>query len=353
MQGCDVRDLRTPALLLDLEAMERNLDRMSCFYTKSEVKLRPHFKNHRVLALAWMQMKAGAIGITCASLTQAELLVNFGIENILVANEIVDTAVIKAFAELSHHAPVIVAVDDAKVVDEMAWWSRKEQVELNVVTDVDIRLGRCGVKPGEAVRSLSKRALEKGLKLRELMGYEGHVQSSLGSEKDRVVRTALQSLVNCRRQLESSGIAVEIVSCGGTGDYEIAGAFPGVTENQAGSYLLMDTWYKPDAPDFSPALSILSTVISKTPGERIVVNAGRKVNSGELGLPSIKHNPALQLRAMHAEHAIIDIKDPSVPVDVGDKIEIWVHYHDGTVNLHDRMYGIRNNKVEETFTIAN
>jgi len=201
------------------------------------------------------------------------------------------------------------------------------------------------------VLSLSKRALEKGLRLRGLMGYEGHVQSRLGTEKDQVVRTALQSLVNCRKELESSGIAVEIVSCGGTSDYEIAGRFPGVTENQAGSYLLMDTWFKPDAPDFNLSLSVLVTVISKTPGERIIVNAGRKAISGELGLPSIKGIPGLRVRAMHAEHTLIELEDPSVPVEVGDKIEIWVHYHDGTINLHDRMYGIRNNKVEEIFAI--
>jgi D-serine deaminase-like pyridoxal phosphate-dependent protein len=113
----------------------------------------------------------------------------------------------------------------------------------------------------------------------------------------------------------------------------------------------MDTWYAPFAPDFKVALSVLVTVISKTAGERLVVDAGCKVISGERGLPSVKGMAGLKLKALHAEHAPIGIEDPAVAVDVGDKIEIAVHYHDGTINLHQRMYGVRNGEVERIFTI--
>jgi D-serine deaminase-like pyridoxal phosphate-dependent protein len=172
-----------------------------------------------------------------------------------------------------------------------------------------------------------------------------------GAEKERVVTEAMQALAHTRKLIESAGIPVGIVSCGGTGDYSIAGAAAGITENQAGSYLLMDTWYAPFAPDFKVALSVLVTVISRTAGERLVVDAGCKAISGERGLPSVKGMSGLKLKALHAEHAPIAIEDASAAVDVGDKIEIAVHYHDGTINLHKRMYGVRNGDVERVFTI--
>jgi len=196
------------------------------------------------------------------------------------------------------------------------------------------------------------------LKFRGLMGYEGHLQPLVPSpEKERAVTDAMRALLQTKKMIESAGIAVGIVSCGGTGDYSIAGAYPGVTENQAGSYMLMDTWYSPFAPDFKVALSVLVTVISKSAGERLVVDAGCKAISGERGLPSVKGIAGLKLKALHAEHAPIEIQDaatskaPAVNVEVGDKIEIAVHYHDGTINLHRQMYGMRNGDVERVFAI--
>jgi len=152
--------------------------------------------------------------------------------------------------------------------------------------------------------ALAKRVVASGLRFRGLMGYEGHLQLlPVGPEKEQSVRQALEGLVSSKNLIERLGIPVEIVSCGGTGDYRISGCFPGVTENQAGSFLLMDTGYAPFAPDFQPALSVLVTVVSKTEGERIVVDAGVKAISGERGLPSVKQIEGLQLKALHAEHA--------------------------------------------------
>jgi D-serine deaminase-like pyridoxal phosphate-dependent protein len=345
-------DLDTPALLVDLECMESNLRKMSAFFGEHPAKLRPHFKNHRVINFALRQMEAGAIGLTCARLWQAELLVEHGINNILIANEIAGEGMVRRFAALSRVAPVIVAVDNARVVDDLARVARDEHVELNVVVDVDLGLRRCGVQPGEPVVALAKRVAARGLKLRGVMGYEGHLQPLYpGPEKEQLVTAAMQALVQSKEWIEREGFPVEIVSCGGTGDYYLSGRYPGVTENQAGSFLLMDTWYSPFAPDFQPSLTVLVTVLSKTPGERIVVDAGVKALSGERGLPLVKGTGGLFVKALHAEHAIIEITDPSVSVEVGDKLEIWVHYHDGTINLHGRMYGIRNGGVEEIFPI--
>ena len=345
-------DIDTPALLVDLDVMEGNLQNMARFFCNRPAKLRPHFKNHRVLELAARQMEYGAIGITCARLWQAERLAHFGIREILIANEIAGEAPVARFVELSREAPVLVAVDNSKVVAEMARLARDRKAEVNVLVDVDLGLKRCGTPAGEPAAALARTVVESGLKFRGLMGYEGHLQPLVpGPEKERLVTEAMEALARTRKIIESSGIPVEIVSCGGTGDYSIAGAYAGVTENQAGSYLLMDTWYAPFAPDFKVALSVLVTVISKTPGERLVVDAGCKVISGERGLPSVKDIAGLKLKALHAEHAPIEIQDPAVEVDVGDKIEIAVHYHDGTINLHKQMYGVRNGEVERIFTI--
>jgi D-serine deaminase-like pyridoxal phosphate-dependent protein len=345
-------DIDTPALLVDLDVMEGNLQNMAQFFCNRPAKLRPHFKNHRVLELAARQMEYGAIGITCARLWQAERLAHFGIREILIANEIAGEAPVARFVELSREAAVLVAVDNSKVVAEMARLARDRKTDVNVLVDVDLGLKRCGMPAGEPAAALARTVVESGLKFRGLMGYEGHLQPVLpGPEKERLVTEAMQALARTRKIIESSGIPVEIVSCGGTGDYSIAGAYAGVTENQAGSYLLMDTWYAPFAPDFKVALSVLVTVISKTPGERLVADAGCKVISGERGLPSVKDIAGLKLKALHAEHAPIEIQDPAVEVDIGDKIEIAVHYHDGTINLHKQMYGVRNGEVERIFTI--
>jgi D-serine deaminase-like pyridoxal phosphate-dependent protein len=352
MSESELCKLETPALLVDLAAMERNIATMSSFFQGRPAKLRPHFKNHRVLALADQQMAAGAIGLTCARLWQAEALVRHGIKSVLVANEIAGEEMIHRFVALSREAPVIVAVDNPRVVDEMARIAGDARGLLNVLVDIDLGLNRCGLPTPEAALDLSRYALSKGLRLRGLMGYEGHLQPlPPGPGKVQSVTAAMKVLAQARKNLEDAGIPVEIVSCGGTGDFAIAGPSPGVTEIQAGSYLLMDTWYAPAAPQFEVTLTVLATVISKTPGRSLVVDAGVKAISGERGLPMVKSQPLLRVKALHAEHAPIEILESDVPVEVGDTLELLVHYHDGTINLHDRMFGIRAGRIEETFTI--
>ena len=345
-------EIETPALLVDLVAMEHNLRTMAQFFCARAAKLRPHFKNHRVLELAGRQIEHAAIGITCAWRWQAERLLQSGIRNILIANEVAGETSLQRFVELSREAPVLIAADNAGVVREMARLARNAKVSVHVLVDVDLGLKRCGVAPGEAAVSLAQTVVAEGLSLRGIMGYEGHLQPLIsGPEKEAAVRQAMQSLISTKRQMEAAGFPVEIVSCGGTGDSEIAGSYPGVTEIQAGSCLLMDTWYAPYAPQFRLALSVLTTVISKSDGARVVLDAGVKAISGERGLPSVKAMPGLKLKALHAEHAPAEILGPVGDLEVGDKIEVAVQYHDGTIQLHDRMYGMRNGGVERIFSI--
>jgi D-serine deaminase-like pyridoxal phosphate-dependent protein len=348
----DLAAIDTPALLMDLDTMERNQRRMHELFAGKKVRVRPHFKNHRVLALADRQIASGAIGITCARLWQAERLIGHGIREVLVANEIAGDAMIRKFIELSRIAPVIIGVDNASTIDEMARSAGPERRSLNLVIDFDLGLRRCGVVDAASGLALARRIVDSGMCFRGVMGYEGHLQPlPPGPEKERVVKEALSKLVSGKELIERDGIPVEIVSCGGTGDCIIVSDFSGVTEAQPGSYLLMDSWYAPFAPDFHPALTVLATVISRTGNDRLVVDAGVKAISGERGLPSIASFDGLKLKALHAEHAPIEILDERQVPKVGEKVQIRVHYHDGTVHLHRQMYGIRNGRVEQVFQI--
>jgi len=347
-----VVDLDTPALLVDLDRMESNLRRMAGYFARGSAKLRPHFKAHQVLSLATRQVQAGAIGITCARLSQAEALVGEGIRNVLIASEIAGERLIRRFVKLSRLALVIVVVDDSRVVADMARFAGSHAKDLNVVVNLETGLRRSGVAPGECAVALARKVLAAGLNFRGLMGYSGTVQLPPGPEKTSAVRAALRPLMETKSMIEREGIPVEMITCGGASDCAVSGAFPGVTENQAGSYLLMDTGYAPFAPDFLLTLTVLTTVVSKTAGERIVADAGMKALSSAKGLPSLKGAAGLHLRALHAEHALIDLLDPSAPVDIGDKIEIWVHHLDSTLPLYDRMWGVRNGEVESILTIT-
>lgn len=352
LQGIETKDIPTPGLLLDLEIVERNLARMSDFFRDKPAKLRPHFKAQQVLSLARRQIEAGAIGMTCARVEQAELLVEGGIQNVLIANEIAGDGPIRRFVELSHRAPVIMAVDNPKVVAAMAAMAGDRAHELNVVVDLDVRLGRCGVPPGAPALALTKAVLANGLRFRGLMGYEGHIHLPPGEEKQRIASQALQLLVGTKSLLEKEGIPVEIVTCGGTSDYAEAATFPGVTEVQAGSYLFMDNWYASCAPDFGSALTVLSTVISKSAHNTLVADAGAKAIGTGNGLPLVKGTPGLRVNKLHIEHILMDVQDPAVSLEVGDKIEVCVQALEPTLSLHRYIYGIRCGMVEDVLSIT-
>lgn len=352
--GAIFEHLQTPALLVDLDVVDHNIAAMSACLAGRRAKLRPHFKNHRVLSLAQRQIENGAVGLTVARLAHAELLLKAGINSVLVSSEIVEGKAIRRLVELAavfHTQELLVVVDHPSVMREMARTSEAAHHRLSVLVDIDLGLERTGVVPSQAA-SLAKEVAGSRLRFRGLFGYEGHVQKlAPGNEKAQVCRETLGRIASVAGQLERSGIPVDIVSTSGTGSLEHAIDVPEITEIQAGSYLLMETGYELAAPAFKTALTVLATVISKTSGRRIVVNAGLKALSAERGMPTVKDCPGLVLRALNAEHGIIDLVDPDNDVEVGDRLEIWVHYGDATVNLHRRMYGVRSGRTEEIFEI--
>ena len=337
--------IETPALLVDLPAMERNLARMASYFERGPTRLRPHYKNHKCPELAKRQLAAGAVGITCATLSEADALVRNGIGPVLIANEIAGELKIRHFVELSRNADMTVAIDNADTIEALA----AAQASLNVVVDIDVGQGRCGVCPGEPALALARRAIAAGLQFRGVMGYEGRLQP--GPERAQQAHGGMEKLVASKNLIASHGIPVEIATAGGTSTYSMYGGYPGVTDIQCGSYLLMDTDYLSWCTDFEPAISVLGTVVSKTGNQRAIADVGLKAISGERGLPVLKNVDGAKLRKLNAEHAIIDIQEVSLPIALGDQIEIWAHYSDATVNLHDRMYGIRDGAVEEIFRI--
>jgi D-serine deaminase-like pyridoxal phosphate-dependent protein len=342
--------IKTPALVVDLDAMEANLKKMAAFFAQGTSRLRPHYKNHKCVALARRQLAAGAIGITCATLGEAEALARNGIGGILLANEIAGATAIERLVQIARVTDIMVGVDNERTVAALSAASARAKVPLSVVVDVNTGMGRCGVLPGEPVLALAQLAVAQGLRVRGVIGYEGHcVRLAPGPDKVKAVHQAMGKLVDSANLARTHGLPMEIVSAGGTGTYSISGRFPGVTEIQGGSYLLMDTDYQTVCPDFDPAISLLGTVISRSGNERLILDIGLKEISGERGLPVLKNADGAKLRRLNAEHAIVDIVDPNFPAQVGDQLEIWVHYSDATVNLHRHMYGLRDGHVEETF----
>jgi 3-hydroxy-D-aspartate aldolase len=348
----DKSEIPTPALVVDMDAMEANLQTMADFFAVGSCRLRPHYKNHKCVALARRQLAHGAVGITCATLSEAEALARNGIRGILLANEIADPVQMARYVELSRVTEIMVGIDNARAVEAMAKASAEATVPFQVLIDIDGGMGRCGVPPGAPALALAQLATARGLQVRGVTGYEGHCcRLAPGPGKVEAIHRAIDPLVETARLLRANGIAAEIVSAGGTGTHDISGRIDGVTEIQGGSYLLMDTDYATVSPEFLPALSLLGTVVSRTGNERLVVNVGLKEISAERGLPVLKNAEGAKLRKLNAEHAIVDIVDPAFGAQVGDRLEIWAFYSDATVNLHDRMYGVRGEQVEEIFLI--
>ena len=344
--------IKTPALLVDLDAMEANLRDMADFFADRTCKLRPHFKNHKSPMLAWKQIRAGGIGMTCATVREAEILVEHGIEGILIANEIAGQEKPERLAELSRNASVMVCVDNCHSVRDLAAAQRNRKSQIGALIDVNIGLNRCGVVPGQAALDLARYALEHGLAVRGIMGYDGHLQAVPPSpERDEIVRQGSKAMVDSAALLEGAGIPAPIRSTGGTGTYAVSGDYPGITEIQAGSYLLMDNIYVSRGASFQRSLTVLATVVSTRDRDHVVLDCGVKAISGERGLPTLKDAPGAQFKALHAEHAIVELDPQSPPMTPGQKVEVWVHYSDATVNLHSKMYGVRHGELEEIFPI--
>lgn len=353
--GAYVEEVDTPALLLDLDAMERNIARMVEAFRGLNAKLRPHAKTHKTPIIGQKQIAAGAIGITCAKLGEAEVMVEGGIRDVLIANQIVGAQKIRRLVSLARHADVMVAVDDARNVIELSQAAQIAKVSLRVLVEVDIGQRRCGVPPGEPALALAQHVdRAPGLTFAGLMGYEGHLVF-VPSLEERVhrVHTDMQALLDTVSFVEARDLPVGIVSAGGTGTALITGRLPRITEIQAGSYVFMDGRYKTiEGVDFDCALTLLTTIVSRPRPDRVIVDAGMKTLTHEFGLPRFKDRDDLELLSLSEEHGMVKLNDPSVSLKPGDKLEIIPSHGDTTLNIHDYYYGVRHGRVETVWPIA-
>ncbi len=347
-------ELDTPALLLDLPTMERNIERMASVFRKAGVNWRPHTKGQKIPAVAYKEMAAGAIGVTCAKLGEAEVMAAAGIKDILIANQVVGSQKIARLVNLLPHADIIVAVDSEENLEALDRAAREKGVRLRVVVEVNVGMDRAGVEPGQPAVEMAKKVHgREGVRFVGLMAWEGHtIKIPNPEEKRQAVGKAVGLLTDSAKLCREAGLPVEIVSCGGTGTYSITATLPGVTEIEAGGGILGDIYYrKAMGVDHEYALTILATVTSRPLPTRIVCDAGKKTMSGDSALPEPLGVGKVKSVSLSAEHARIDLEEPNTTLKVGDKIEFVVGYSDTTVHLHEEMYGIRDGLVEVVWPI--
>jgi len=355
----NVQEYDTPALILDIEAAERNIKRMGEYFRGKKVHLRPHVKVHKSPFLAHKQIAAGAPGITCAKLSEAEVMVDAGIDDILIANQIIGPYKLKRLAYLSKQCRLRVLVDDIANAREISRFASEAGSKIGVLIEVNLFrklegiLDRCGVPPGKAAVDLAHKISGlSGLEFKGLMGYEGSLRTFTTPEsRANAVKEALEPLIETKRQIEKSGLPVEDVSSGGTMSYDLASRVEGVTEIEAGSYVLMDTTYRKYGIDFEYALTILTGVVSRPRPEKVIVDAGLKTISADHGLPPVKGREDMECIALNAEHGHYRLSKPFNSPQPGDRLEMLPTHVDTTVCLHDSYIIARNGKVEGTLKI--
>lgn len=329
----------TPALLLDIRALKANIEFLANYFRARHCKLRPHFKSHKCTTIAKMQMTAGAVGITCAKLGEAEVLADAGIRNILIANQIIGPMKIQRLVELARRADVMVAVDSLDNAAMLSGHASAAGVTFGILVEVDVGMGRCGMTAGQPALELARRIIPMaGLRFRGLQGYEGHSIDLLdATERIEKTRAAIELFVGSRRLIEAAGVRVDLVSGGGTGTFDLTGTADGVDELQAGSYACMDWFYGQIRPEFQQAMSILATVISRPRADKIIIDVGRKGTGSEWGPPKVKSFPGCQVTGFNSEEHSTIVIPPEIRVKVGDKIEIIPSHGCTTSNLHSEF----------------
>lgn len=353
--GTNKFDLDTPALCIDLEKMQANIDKMARVCREGNVQWRPHEKCHKTPAIALREIAAGAIGVTCAKVSEAEVMAAGGVRDILIAHMVVGERKVERAAALSRWADPIIACDHYAQVEPLAAAAVRRGTTVRMLIEVNIGLDRVGSRPGKDTLALAQ-AIDKlpGVTLAGIMGYEGHLlQIPEAAEKEKKIREALEILVGCRDTLLKSGLPCGIVSAGGTGSYQISAKVPGITELQAGGGIFGDPFYskKCNVEGHEQALTILATVVSRPVLERAVLDTGRKTFNPDVGAILVQGYDDATLTRTSAEHCELNLGPKSQDLKIGDKIELVVGYADLTTMLHENFYGCRGETIEVEWPI--
>jgi D-serine deaminase-like pyridoxal phosphate-dependent protein len=327
---------------------------MADYFKGSPVRLRPHSKTHKSPMLAHLQLAAGAIGITCAKLGEAEVMAQAGIRDILIANQIVGDLKIARLVNLARYSDVMVAVENLDNARAISAAAVDGGLRVRAVIEVDIGMGRCGTLPGNETLDLAAHLVKMpGLRFCGLMGYEGHlVMTPDWDERKRKVLADVAKLVTTADLLRAKGIPVEIVSSAGTGTYDITGHIAGITELQVGSYITMDAQYRNTVGvQFGYGLSVLCTVISTRGSNHAIFDGGLKTMTRDFGMPLCVQPGGWQVTGLSEEHGALKRTD-GPPLNPGDKIEIVPNHGCTTINLHDYYHVVRDGRLEAMWPIA-
>jgi len=340
----------TPALIIDMDALERNILAMNTFLKNRKIKLRPHFKTAKIPEIAQLQIDAGAKGITCSKLSEAEVLVSAGITDVLLANQIADPDKIRRLAELAKRAPhLTVAVDSADNVYDLSAACAQAGTTLNVLVELDIGMGRCGVRDYQEGLAVYRAVMEApDLSFKGIQAYEGHLVLLADIEARKTgASKALSYVKGFKECLEKYDIPVSEVSGGGTGTYSLICAGDVYTELQAGSYIYMDARYGKLGLPFENALYILGMVMAKRPGLAII-DAGLKSLTTDGGNPVII---GFEHSSFHLSEEHCTLDDPDDRLGICDTVAFIPGHCCTNINIFDIAYGVRNGKVEKVFEV--
>lgn len=352
-------EIDTPALLLDLDAFERNLARLAASLAPHRVRVRPHAKTHKCPEIARRQIAAGAIGVCCQKVSEAEAMVAGGISDILVSNEIVGAPKLARLADLARHARVAVCVDDARNVAGLAAAAARAGIRLDVFVEIDVGSHRCGVAPGEPALVLARAvAASPHLRFAGLQAYHGPAQHIRSAEERRAAAAAAAAdALRTKLLLAEHGLTCDTVTGGGTGTCPFDAASDVYDELQPGSYVFMDADYARNEPSpggalFEQSLFVWTTLMSRPAASFGAVDAGAKAVSANPAPPQIHGHRGIAYARSADEHGVLRFDDPHCRLAIGDKLMLVPGHCDPTVNLHEWFVCIRRGAVEDLWPIA-
>jgi D-serine deaminase-like pyridoxal phosphate-dependent protein len=339
-------------LLIDATAMDRNLQRMADFFRDRTCQLRPHFKNHKCTQIAKRQLAAGcAVGMTCAKLTEAEILAEAGIHDVLIANQIVGTRKLQRLAQLAKKIKLRLAIDDPAHIADLSKAATEASATIGFLIEVDIGMGRCGVPPGQPALDLAKQIVDApGLRFDGLQAYEGHLVNVIDPQDRRnQTRESMQRAIDTRRLIENTSIPVAVISGGSSSTYATTGIMDGVDELQCGTYATMDWVYHRLVPEFEMAMSVLTRVISRPKPDVAVLDVGVKGVGHEFGPPQVKDRPDLEIPFfLSEEHCIVRGK---IDWSIGKTIQLIPSHACTTSNLYREFHVHDNGKIIDRWPI--
>jgi D-threonine aldolase len=359
--GAPLAEIETPALVVDLDAFERNLAKMAAFARSAGVRLRPHAKTHKSPTIALRQIAHGAVGQCVQKVGEAEVLVRGGVRDILVSNQVVGDRKLRRLAALAADAKVALCFDAAEQVDAAARVARDFGVELGGLVEIDVGAERCGVEPGRDAAALARRIADApNLHFRGLQAYHGRAQHmATYQERAQAIASAVDFVRETLDALAADNLSCETVTGAGTGTFRFEAASGVYNELQCGSYAFMDTDYARIGgvdggryAEFEHSLFVLATVMSTPTSDRAIVDAGLKSYSAEKGPPWVHGREDVEVVAVSDEHGKLRLGPQAERLRLGDRVWLIPGHCDPTINLHDWYVGVRGGRVEALWPIA-